>query len=53
MATLIAQLENVPALLSSVWGMMTANPLLLFMTSMVLLSVGVGVFRMIKRATRH
>ena len=52
-ATLISQLDNIGTLMGSVWTLMTSNPLLLLMTSVVLVSIGVGVFHMLKRLARH
>ena len=53
MAAVLASTETITSLVSSVWTLMTSNPLLTLFLGVSLLGVGVGVFRMIKSAARH
>ena len=47
------QMPNIATLLTNVWTMMTANAYLTFMLATGLLSIGIGVFRKVKRVARH
>lgn len=42
----------ISGLLSSVWTMMTANPLLVFFLVVALVGVGISLFRRLKRTAR-
>lgn len=53
MEAVLASMDTLSALMSKVWVLMTSNPLLTLFVAVSLLSVGVGVFRMIKGAARR
>lgn len=48
----MANMTTITDLVTSVWELMTSNPLLSLFLAVSLLGVGVGVFRKIKRASR-
>ena len=52
MAAILASMTTITDLVTSVWELMTSNPLLSLFLAASLLGVGVGVFRRIKRASR-
>lgn len=52
MTAIITALTDVTGLVSTVFGVITENPVLLFFTAAGLLPVGFGIFRMAKRAAR-
>ena len=52
MAAILASMTTITDLVTSVWELMTSNPLLSLFLAASLLGVGVGVFRKIKRASR-
>ena len=52
-AAITAAMPNLTTLMTNVWTMMTSNELLTLFLATSLLGVGVGVFRMIKRAARR
>lgn len=52
-SAVMGSMSTLSSLMTQVWNMMTSNPLLVLFLAVALLSVGVGVFRMIKRAARH
>lgn len=45
-------MDTVTSLMGEVWTLMTSNPLLTLFLAVSLISVGVSVFRRIKRAAR-
>lgn len=49
----MGSMDTITKLMSSVWTMMTSNPLLTLMLAVGLVSVGVAVFAMIRRAASH
>ena len=52
MAAILASMTTITDLVTSVWELMTSNPLLSLFLAASLRGVGVGVFRKIKRASR-
>lgn len=52
-AAITGSFDTLTELMGDVWGMMTSNELLTLFLAVSLLAVGVGVFRMIKRAARR
>ncbi len=48
----MGSMETLTTLMTHVWTLMTSNPLLTLFLAVSLIAVGVGVFRMIKRAAR-
>ena len=52
MAAILASMTTITDLVTSVWELMTSNPLLSLFLAASLLGVGVSVFRRIKRASR-
>lgn len=44
--------STLTTLMGNVWTMMTSNPLLTLFLAVAVLSVGVGVFKMIKGASK-
>lgn len=53
MDAVLGSVDTLTALMGHVWTLMTSNPLLTLFLAVSLISVGVGVFRMIKRAARR
>jgi len=49
---LLGQMENLTSLMSSVWSVMVANPLLCAMLASSLLVVGIKLFKRIKSAAK-
>lgn len=49
----MSSMDTLSTLMTKVWSMMTSNPLLVLFLAVMLLGVGVSVFRMIKRAARR
>lgn len=52
MDTVISSMDTLSTLLTKVWDMMTANPLLTLFVALTLLGVGVTVFQKVKGASR-
>lgn len=52
MDAVLGAMTTLTSLLSSVWELMTSNPLLTLFLAASLLSVGVYAFRQVKRASR-
>ena len=52
MDAVLGSVDTITTLMTHVWTLMTSNPLLTLFLAVSLISVGVGVFRMIKRAAR-
>lgn len=48
--SVLSSFDTLGTLMSRVWGLMTANPLLTLFLAVSLLGVGVSVFRMVKHA---
>ena len=53
MNAVMSSMDTITGLMTSVWNMMTSNPLLTLMLAVGLVSVGVAVFSMIRRAASH
>ncbi len=52
MDAVLAATDTITSLLSKVWSVMTANPLLTVILASGLLSIGLAVFRKVKRTAR-
>lgn len=52
MSAVIGSMSTVTELMTAVWDMMTSNPLLTLFLAVGLISVGVSVFRKVKRAAK-
>jgi len=52
MAAILASMTTITDLVTSVWELMTSNPLLTLFLAAGLLTIGVRVFRQIKRAAK-
>lgn len=51
--SVVSSMDTLGTLMTKVWTLMTSNPLLVLFLAVSLLSIGVAVFRMIKRAARR
>lgn len=49
----MGSMSTLSSLMTQVWNIMTSNPLLVLFLAVMLLGIGVSVFRMIKRAARR
>nr|WP_325296711.1 hypothetical protein [uncultured Dysosmobacter sp.] len=52
MSAVIGSMSTVTELMTSVWDMMTSNPLLTLFLAVGLIGVGVTVFKKVKRAAK-
>lgn len=52
MNAVMGSMSTVTQLMTSVWDMMTSNPLLTLFLAVGLISIGVAVFKKVKRAAK-